>query len=77
LEELREVLKRYQLGQLDDGELHIKPTEEEMLEIAGQGVLSRVLDRLQQEVLSPELPMRQIAERGILLLYQIAKGGKG
>jgi hypothetical protein len=48
-----------------------------MLEIAGQGVLSRVLDRLQQEVLSPELPMRQIAERGILLLYQIAKGGKG
>jgi DNA repair exonuclease SbcCD nuclease subunit len=73
LEELREVLKRYQLGQLDDSELHIKPTDEELMEIAGRGVLSRVLERLQQEVISPEEPSRQVAERGILLLYQIAK----
>jgi DNA repair exonuclease SbcCD nuclease subunit len=77
LEELREVLKRYQLGQLDDSELHIKPTDEELTEIAGRGVLSRVLQRLQQEVVSPEQTSRQVAERGILLLYQIAKEVKG
>lgn len=77
LEELREVLKRYQLGLLDEEELHIKPTDEEMREIAGQGVLSRVLEKLQQDVLSPEQPTRQIAERGILLLYQIAKEVEG
>jgi len=77
LEELREVLKRYQLGALDETNLHLKPTEEEMREIAGQGVLSRVLERLQNEGASSEPAVRQVAERATLLLYQIARGVKG
>ncbi|MFL5240497.1 MAG: exonuclease SbcCD subunit D [Gemmataceae bacterium] len=77
LEELREVLKRYQLGALDETNLHVRPTPDELSEIAGQGVLSRVLERLQQEANFDEPGVRQVAERAILLLYQIAKGAKG
>ncbi len=73
LEELREILKRYLLGELDGTRLHLQPTEEEMREAAGQGVLHRVLEKLRAEAASPEPDCRNIAERAILLLYQIAQ----
>jgi DNA repair exonuclease SbcCD nuclease subunit len=75
LKTLREILThRYLLGEIDETGLHLQPTEDEMRAAAQQGVLRRVLDKLQTETASPEAPVRQIAERAILLLYQIAKG---
>jgi DNA repair exonuclease SbcCD nuclease subunit len=71
---LRDILtNRYLLGELDTTGLHLQPTEEEVRDVAGQGVLRRVLEQLQAEATAPEPAVRQIAERAILLLYQIAK----
>ncbi len=75
LKTLREILThRYLLGEIDETELHLQPTEEEMRAAAHRGVLRRVLDKLQAETASPEASVRQVAERAILLLYQITKG---
>lgn len=74
LDELREILtNRCLLGELDDDELHIEPSEEEVLQTAGQGVLRRVLDRLKAERSGPDPAASKVAERAILLLYQIAR----
>jgi DNA repair exonuclease SbcCD nuclease subunit len=73
LEQLREVLDRYLWGELDTSDLHLSPTAEEIQEIAGQGVLRRVLEKLQHEAASEETETRQVAEQAILLLYQVAK----
>src|SRR5262249_42109820 len=74
LEELKQMLEhRYLFGELDDAQLHVEPTEEEMREAAGQGVLRRVLEQLRAEAQSAEMQQRQVAERAILLLYQIAR----
>jgi DNA repair exonuclease SbcCD nuclease subunit len=73
LDELRGVLTRYQLGDLDLAGLHVRPTEGEMGKVAGDGVLRRVLDRLQAEAAGDDPAARQVAERAVLLLYQIAR----
>jgi DNA repair exonuclease SbcCD nuclease subunit len=73
LDHLRKVLDRYLLGELEEAELHIQPTESEVREVAGRGVLGRVLEVLRQETRSAEPGQRQIAERAVLLLYQIAR----
>jgi len=74
LDELDEILSnRYLLGELDTSGLHVEPTEEEMRQAAGQGILRRVLDKLTGEAASAEPAVRQVAERAILLLYRIAK----
>jgi DNA repair exonuclease SbcCD nuclease subunit len=74
LDDLREILSnRYLFGTLDDSGLHVQPTEEEMREVAGQGVLHGVLERLRTEAAGPDAAARRVAERAILLLYQIAK----
>jgi DNA repair exonuclease SbcCD nuclease subunit len=74
LEELKQILEhRYLFGELDDAQLHVEPTEEEMREAAGQGVLRRVLEQLRVEARSGETQQRQVAERAILLLYLIAR----
>ena len=52
----------------------MQPTDEEMRATASQGVLHGVLDKLRADAASPEPAVRQVAERAILLLYQIAKG---
>jgi DNA repair exonuclease SbcCD nuclease subunit len=73
LDALREILsKRYLLGELDDTGLRVQPTEDEMRATAGQGVLRRVLEKLQEEAQTPDPATRQVAERAVLLLYQIA-----
>ncbi len=74
LDELKEILShRYLLGELDQTGLHVEPTEEEMREVAGQGVLQRILEKLQGEAAAGEPASQEVAERAILLLYQIAK----
>jgi DNA repair exonuclease SbcCD nuclease subunit len=74
LNELREILAgRYLLGELDDSALHIEPTDEEMCEAAGEGVLRCVLETLRLETGSDDPKTRKVAERAILLMYQIAR----
>jgi DNA repair exonuclease SbcCD nuclease subunit len=74
LDDLRDILaNRYLYGGLDDTGLHVQPTPDEMREVAGQGVLRGVLERLQAEAAGTEPEARRVAERAILLLYQIAK----
>jgi DNA repair exonuclease SbcCD nuclease subunit len=74
LDELRAILTgRYLLGELDESALHIEPTEEEMRNAAGKGVLRRVLENLRQETVSDDPKTRKVAERAILLMYEIAR----
>lgn len=74
LEELREILtSRYLFGELDDTGLHVQPTEAEVRDVAGQGILRRILDQLQVESASADVAVPAVAARAILLLYQIAK----
>ncbi len=74
LDQLREILAhRYLLGELDDSGLHLQPTEDEMREVAGPGILHRVLERLQEEARGADPAGGQIAERALLLLYQISR----
>jgi DNA repair exonuclease SbcCD nuclease subunit len=72
LQDLRDVLDRYLFGELDETELHVEPSEEAIHELVGQGVLRRVLDRLQEEARADKPDARCIAERAQRLLYQIA-----
>jgi DNA repair exonuclease SbcCD nuclease subunit len=72
LKQLRDVLDRYLFAELDQCGLHVQPAEAEIREVAGDGVLRRVLERLQTEASAVEPEQRRLAERAILLLYQIA-----
>ncbi len=73
LERLREIVEgRYFFGELDHAELRLQPSEEELRRVAGPGVWRRVLDRLHQEAAGAE--SRRVAERAMLLLYQLAAG---
>jgi DNA repair exonuclease SbcCD nuclease subunit len=81
LDELREILRgRYVHGELDLSSLRIQPTEQEIRETVGQGVLKAVFDRLSQGIVAPatvagapeEDKRAGVAERAMALLYQIA-----
>jgi DNA repair exonuclease SbcCD nuclease subunit len=72
LEQLREVLDRYLFAELDETGLRLQPADAEIREIAGEGVLRRVLEQLQSEAASAEPDLRRVAERAVRLLYQIA-----
>jgi DNA repair exonuclease SbcCD nuclease subunit len=75
LKELREVLDRYLFAELDESGLHLQPREAEIREVAGDGVLRRVLEQLQGEAATSEPYRCRVAQRAILLLYQIAHEG--
>jgi DNA repair exonuclease SbcCD nuclease subunit len=72
MKELREVLDRYLFAELDESGLRLQPAEAEIREVAGEGVLRRVLEQLQREAAADEPYLRLVSERAILLLYQIA-----
>jgi DNA repair exonuclease SbcCD nuclease subunit len=72
LQHLRAVLDRYLFAELDQAGLCLQPAEAEIGEVAGDGVLRRVLERLQTEASTAEPEQRRLAERALLLLYQIA-----
>jgi hypothetical protein len=74
LGDLQEILaNRYLMGELDDAGLHVQPTESEINELAAHGILATILGRLQQEAQSADPAARQVAERAVLLLYQITR----
>jgi DNA repair exonuclease SbcCD nuclease subunit len=81
LDELREVLRgRYLHAELDVGSLRLRPSEEEVRELIGRGVLRAVFDELSQlanagQALPEDLEEAKqgsVAERAMMLLYQIA-----
>ena len=67
------MLQRYLLGDLDHSELHMQPTEDEIRAVAGHGVLHKVLETLRQEARNDNTSASLVAERAMLLLYQIAR----
>ncbi|MGL5095823.1 MAG: hypothetical protein ACRDD1_09555, partial [Planctomycetia bacterium] len=74
LDELRNVLSgRYLLGELDATGLRLAPTADEVREVTGQGILRRVLEELRKESLDDDLKKRSVAERAVLVLYQLAR----
>jgi DNA repair exonuclease SbcCD nuclease subunit len=74
LEELRQILGgRYFLGEMDDAGLHVQPSPEEVEQVAGQGVVRRVLGALQAEAAGSDPALKRRAERALVLLYQIAR----
>ncbi len=73
LSQLREVMDRYLFAEIDKSGLHLQPTEEEIREVAGQGVLRSVLDKLRAEAEAQDGTPREVAQRAFLLLYQVAQ----
>lgn len=73
LDDLRNVLASYVVGELDDGQLTVEPTEEEIRTAIGTGVLGTVFERLRAQAVSPETNGQLVAERAIRLLYRLAR----
>jgi DNA repair exonuclease SbcCD nuclease subunit len=74
LDELRQIVQlRYHPGSvLDSDGVLIEPDAEQLAEAVGDGVLKRVLERLQGDVRSADPASKQVAQRALSLLYQIA-----
>jgi DNA repair exonuclease SbcCD nuclease subunit len=71
--ELREIVcNRYCPGSsLDLDEVLVEPTPDELNGLVGDGVLSRVLGRLQEEARSPDARTKRVADHALKLLYRI------
>lgn len=73
LEELRLILGRYVVGELDDTELHAVPTEEEIRDVVGSGILKTVFDRIAEtRAAGGDSSTAAIAEHALKLLYRYA-----
>jgi DNA repair exonuclease SbcCD nuclease subunit len=74
LAELRRVVEdRFHAGSsLDAAEVLIEPDAAQLAEVVGNGVLKRVLERLQQDAQSREPRTKQLAGHALKLLYRIA-----
>jgi hypothetical protein len=67
------VLNRYHAGSsLDTQGVLVEPSPEQLAEVVGEGVLKRVLERLQQDLQSPDVAMQRVTRHALKLLYQIA-----
>lgn len=74
VDELRQVLGRYVHGELDDRDLHVEPTEDEIRDLVGAGILRSVFEEIQSLRNTAETAQRRTtAERAIKLLYNYAK----
>ena len=67
------VLSRYRWAELDTRRLYAEPSDAELQDLAGAGVVRAVCDRLKAEAADPDVPMREIARQSLLLLYRYAK----
>jgi hypothetical protein len=74
--ELKDIISnRYFPGSfLAAEDVLVEPTAEEMTRVVGDGVLSRVLGRLQDESRNPatDSTVKQVADHALKLLYRIA-----
>ena len=71
---LREIVcNRYCPGSsLDADQVLVEPDPEQLSKIVGDGVLSRILERLQQESQSTDATAKLVAEHALKLMYRIA-----
>ena len=73
LSQLHEVLDRYLFAEVDESGLHLQPREEEMYQVAGEGILRSLIDQLRDEAEGPDPAARPMAQRALLLLYQVSQ----
>ena len=73
LDELREVMGRYVVGELDEAGLGVEPSEAEIREVVGTGVLGSVYQELQERIACTDGRDRSVAERAARLLYRFAR----
>lgn len=73
LDELRDILLgRFAYGDLDVRALRLQPTAEEVSQLASQGIVRRVVERLMQ--MQREDPTKTpLVEKSLLVLYQIVQ----
>ena len=73
IDELRRVLRRYVVGEFDDAALDLEPTEAELEEVLGPGVVRNVADRLQRLAKRDSGIDSQVAKRALLMLYRLGR----
>jgi len=71
---LQEIVNnRYCPGSsLDADEVLVEPSSEQLSKIVGDGVLSRILERLHQESQSTDATAKRVADHALKLMYRIA-----
>jgi DNA repair exonuclease SbcCD nuclease subunit len=67
------VLGRFRWAELDAANLHAEPTDAELEDLAGNGVVRAVYDRLKAETHSPDPELQSLARQSLLVLYRYAK----
>jgi len=74
IDTLRDIIhNRYCPGSmLHADEVLIEPDPEQLSKIAGDGVLGRMLARLQQDAQSTNADAKRVADHALKLLYRIA-----
>jgi DNA repair exonuclease SbcCD nuclease subunit len=74
LDELRQIVhNRFHPGSsMDADHVLIEPSAEQLAEVVGAGVLSRVLDRLKEDAESTDASAKGVARHALKLLYRLA-----
>jgi DNA repair exonuclease SbcCD nuclease subunit len=72
LEELRDVLGRFLVHELDERQLRLEPAEADIDAAIGTGVLATVYGRLCERLETGNETEKQTARRAILLLYRLS-----
>lgn len=75
LDHLRDALKSYVVGEIDDRDLVVEPSEDEIRTTIGHGVLKTVYDQLQIQSASPDTTEAEVARRATRLLYRLLRVG--
>jgi DNA repair exonuclease SbcCD nuclease subunit len=78
LEVLQQVMGRYVVGELDAADLRVEPTEDEIRDVVGGGMLKSVFDSIASLRAADGSPgERAVAERALTLLYRYARQAQG
>ena len=67
------VLSRYHWADLDIKQLHAQPTDAELQELAGNGIVRAVYDRLRAESAHSDPAVHATSRESLLLLYRFAQ----
>jgi DNA repair exonuclease SbcCD nuclease subunit len=67
------VLNRYHAGSSVDADaVLIEPNPDHLAQVVGEGVLNRVLEKLKEEIQSPDAAIKHVADHALKLLHRIA-----
>jgi hypothetical protein len=64
------ILSRYRWAELDTDRLYAEPADAELQDLAGDGVVRAVYDRLKTESESHDPQIQQLARQSLLLLFR-------